>query len=224
MLDVGSTYSGATTVSITSTSGADSVVYTHSPTSFIASKDDGTYQSKFELGATGLVHIQSEEPGSGNPQADLFFNPSSHGSGGIILRFTPDFPANSQEIAMLSTGIRIVENFANAGLYYNADYNTQGIINHGNRWIPDVGYISGSYAKLDGSSITGSFTGSFIGDGSGLTGLVSSSYALTASYVENAQTASYVETAQTASYVTTAQTASYVETSQYSKLCFRFKC
>jgi hypothetical protein len=39
---------------------------------------------------------------------------------------------------------------------------------------------------------------------------ISSSYALTASYVENAQTASYVTLAQTASYVQTAQTASYV--------------
>jgi hypothetical protein len=39
---------------------------------------------------------------------------------------------------------------------------------------------------------------------------VSSSFASTASYVQNAQTASYVLTAQTASYIVTAQTASYV--------------
>jgi hypothetical protein len=43
---------------------------------------------------------------------------------------------------------------------------------------------------------------------------VSSSYADTASYVENAQTASYVTLAQTASFVTTAQTASYVLNAQ----------
>ncbi len=43
---------------------------------------------------------------------------------------------------------------------------------------------------------------------------VSSSYADTASYVENAQTASFVTTAQTASFVTTAQTASFVTTAQ----------
>lgn len=35
-------------------------------------------------------------------------------------------------------------------------------------------------------SISGSFSGSFQGDGSGLTGLVSASYAVTASYAENA--------------------------------------
>ena len=78
---------------------------------------------------------------------------------------------------------------------------------------------------------TGSFTGSFAGDGSSLTGVaattattasyvlnaVSASYALSASYEINyetsssyAETASYVDIAQTASYVDTAQTASYV--------------
>ena len=36
---------------------------------------------------------------------------------------------------------------------------------------------------------TGSFTGSFTGDGSGLTGIVSSSYAVTASYADNALSA-----------------------------------
>jgi len=40
--------------------------------------------------------------------------------------------------------------------------------------------------------------------------VISSSYALTATFVTTAQTASYVQNAQTASYVTTAQTASYV--------------
>ena len=40
---------------------------------------------------------------------------------------------------------------------------------------------------------------------------VSSSYADTASYVENAQTASFVTTAQTASYVEIAQTASMLQ-------------
>ena len=59
-----------------------------------------------------------------------------------------------------------------------------------------------TFTKGDGSTFdlvynTGSYSGSFEGDGSLLTGLVSSSYAQTASYVETAQTASYVETAQT---------------------------
>ena len=41
----------------------------------------------------------------------------------------------------------------------------------------------------------------FVGDGSNVTGVISASYAVTASYIETAQTASYVVTAQTASYV-----------------------
>ena len=77
--------------------------------------------------------------------------------------------------------------------------------------------ITGSLL-VSGSGVSGSFSGSFVGDGSGLTGIIhtSASYALTASYVETAQTASYVLNAvsssysSTASYVTTAQTASYI--------------
>ena len=57
------------------------------------------------------------------------------------------------------------------------------------------------------------FTGSFAGDGGGLTNL-NVTTAQTASYVETAQTASYVTLSQTASYVTTAQTASYVTLAQ----------
>jgi len=47
---------------------------------------------------------------------------------------------------------------------------------------------------------TGSFTGSFSGDGSGLTGVVSSSYAVTASYVDGASITGVVSS-ETASYV-----------------------
>ena len=97
------------------------------------------------------------------------------------------------------------------GLKYINPVNTDS---EGDRAIPDAGWIKSKFAQISGSSVTGSFTGSFIGDGSGITGVVSASYALTASYVENAQTASYVENAQTASYVENAQTASYVENAQ----------
>jgi hypothetical protein len=58
--------------------------------------------------------------------------------------------------------------------------------------------------------LSGSFSGSFAGNGANVTGVVTASYATTASYVTLAQTASYVVLAQTASYVVTAQTASYV--------------
>ena len=56
-------------------------------------------------------------------------------------------------------------------------------------------------------SATGSFTGSFQGDGSELIGVISSSYSTTASYVETAQTASYVLNAVSSSYAVTASYA-----------------
>ena len=79
--------------------------------------------------------------------------------------------------------------------------------------------VSGSLIVTDG--VSGSFSGSFEGDGSGLTNVTASfsptsSYALTASYVETAQTASYVETAQTASYVLNAVSSSYALSASYA--------
>jgi hypothetical protein len=60
--------------------------------------------------------------------------------------------------------------------------------------------------------LSGSFSGSFAGNGASVTGVVTASYATTASYVTLAQTASYVLQAVSASYATNAlnaQTASY---------------
>ena len=102
--------------------------------------------------------------------------------------------------------------------------------------------ITGSLL-VSGSGVSGSFSGSFEGDGSNLTNLpmgVSASYALTASYVETAQTASYVNSssidgitnyirvdqtssmtvlsasfASTASYVLNAISSSYAHTASY---------
>lgn len=60
--------------------------------------------------------------------------------------------------------------------------------------------------KASGSfNMTGSITVT-----PGVINNLTSSYAITSSYVENAQTASFVTLAQTASFVTTAQTASYI--------------
>lgn len=58
---------------------------------------------------------------------------------------------------------------------------------------------TGSFNSFTSSYNTGSFTGTFTGNGSGLTGIVSASYALTASYfsgsITNAISASYATTA-----------------------------
>jgi hypothetical protein len=72
-----------------------------------------------------------------------------------------------------------------------------------------LGYI---YGQTAGTILTGSFTGSFKGDGSGLTGVPSSSFATnanTASYVLNAVSSSFATNASTASYVLNAVSASY---------------
>jgi hypothetical protein len=50
-------------------------------------------------------------------------------------------------------------------------------------------FIDGDTQILGNTTATGSFSGSFVGDGSGLTGVVSSSYAVTASYADNALSA-----------------------------------
>jgi hypothetical protein len=50
-------------------------------------------------------------------------------------------------------------------------------------------FIDGDVVLIGNTTASGSFTGSFIGDGSGLTGIVSSSYAVTASYANNALSA-----------------------------------
>ena len=104
------------------------------------------------------------------------------------------------------------------GLFRTGSYNSgggEGFPFSGSAIITGSLLISGSNVDFTGATgVSGSFSGSFEGEGSGITGIISSSYASTASYIENAQTASYVTTAQTASYVETAQTASYVETAQ----------
>jgi len=73
-----------------------------------------------------------------------------------------------------------------------------------------------SFNSFTASYTTGSFTGSFKGDGSQLTGITSASYSTTASYVTLAQTASYVQTAQTASYVLQAVSASFATSASYA--------
>ena len=85
-----------------------------------------------------------------------------------------------------------------------------------------------SGGSTDSIVATGSFTGSFIGDGAGLTGITvtnatSASYAATASYLlgsivsasysDTSATASFVATASTAISASTANTASYIRSS-----------
>ena len=81
-----------------------------------------------------------------------------------------------------------------------------GIIS-GSSQLPS-GLVSGStQINAFTLSASGSFSGSFQGNGSELIGVISSSYSTTASYVETAQTASYVLNAVSSSYAVTASHA-----------------
>jgi len=60
--------------------------------------------------------------------------------------------------------------------------------------------------------LSGSFSGSFAGNGANVTGIVTASHATTASFVALAQTASYVQNAVSASYVLNAVSASFAST------------
>ena len=70
-----------------------------------------------------------------------------------------------------------------------------------------LNYING---QTDGTILTGSFSGSFKGDGTNILGVISSSYAVSASQATKAISASYVLQAVSASFATNAATASYV--------------
>jgi len=74
--------------------------------------------------------------------------------------------------------------------------------------ISDLGHTAAIWNTVYGTTFSGSvFSGSHVGDGSGLTGIASASYsdtAVTASYILNAVTASYVLNAVSASYAPSA--------------------
>jgi len=77
--------------------------------------------------------------------------------------------------------------------------------NRVDQFLSNTGSFSGSF--------TGVFTGSLFGTASWATNAISSSYALTASFVQTAQTASYVLNAVSSSF---ASTASFVQSSSYA--------
>jgi hypothetical protein len=51
-------------------------------------------------------------------------------------------------------GIRLLDTRSTSGLYYDDNYSTNGIANHGNRWIPDKGYADGAYILNSGTTNT----------------------------------------------------------------------
>jgi hypothetical protein len=114
---------------------------------------------------------------------------------------------NFNNTRIISTGDSIYSTspqtvYAQTPLYIDTPFNSNITV------LGQYNY-SGSSQHFSGPVSSSVFSGSFVGDGSGLTGIISSSYATTASYVETAQTASYVLNAISSSYSSFAVSASY---------------
>jgi hypothetical protein len=213
----------AQTASFVTTAQTASYVETAQTASFVTTAQTASYvetseyTSIWSLGAVSFDHYTFTGPGligaENDPDIYLtrgevykFNNNNSSGAHPFRIQSTPGTSGTPYNDGVTNnngaggTAIEIDVQFdAPTKLYYQCSSHSDMV---GNIYIADA------------INHSGSFSGSFQGDGSGLTGLVSSSYAQTASYVETAQTASFVTTAQTASYVTTAQTASFVTTAQ----------
>ena len=55
-------------------------------------------------------------------------------------------------------GVQVRDETASSGMYYLAPYSAQGIILHGDRWIPDAGWVNSQIALV--SDLNGIYTGS----------------------------------------------------------------
>ena len=198
-------------------------------------------------GSTGPQGQPGEIPSTGSFVLTSSFNAFTSSYYVDSASFNINISNNSSSISLLSgsfkttsgsfsTRITNLENFSSS---LDATFATDAELNAATASLSaSISYLSSSFETFSGSYNTGSFTGSFIGDGSQLTGIVSSKWTGsnpisrdgnveitgslnvtngitaslygTASWAENSLTASYITLAQTASYVENAQTASYV--------------
>ena len=160
---------------------------------------------------TSIVTISALGPqGAQGPQGQPGEIPST---GSFVLTssfnaFTSSYYVDS---GSFSTRIINLENFSSS---LDATFATDAELNAATASLSaSISYLSSSFKVFSGSYNTGSFTGSFQGDGSQLTGIVSSSYALTASYTLGLDTGSFVTTgsfnAFTSSYNTGSFTGSF---------------
>ncbi len=158
-----------------------------------------------------MALIKPEQLRSGSYNITGSFSGSFYGDGSNL---------NNLPIPYIDTGSFVTTSSFNnfTSSYYTDSSSFEGRVTDLENFSSslDASFVSEvEFSAFTSSYNTGSFSGSFTGDLIGnADSATSASYALTASYVENAQTASYVENAQTASYVELAQTASYVETAQ----------
>jgi hypothetical protein len=198
-------------------------------------------------GAQGPQGQPGEIPSTGSFVLTSSFNAFTSSYYVDSASFNINISNNSSSISLLSgsfkttsgsfsTRITNLENFSSS---LDATFATDAELNAATASLSaSISNLSSSFKVFSGSYNTGSFTGSFKGDGSQLTGIVSSKWTGsnpisrdgnveitgslnvtngitaslygTASWAENSLTASYITLAQTASYIENAQTASYV--------------
>jgi len=204
----------------------------------VSSSDDSQQQLQIYAGTqTGSIHVNNGTVYFQGTNSDIRIRHSSGGNNDLVYIGTDFYPApngtinfgrnNNRWETIYTTDVSASGDVSAStftgdgsqvtGVVTSSYSNTASYVETAQTasyFIGDISFPSGLEVTgsllLDGSmSACGDVTASgFIGDGSQITGVVSSSYALTASYVETAQTSS---TAQTASYVESAQTASYVD-------------
>ena len=155
---------------------------------------------------TNVVEVVTPGPqgAKGEPGDPSLFT-SSFVSTASFFAFTSSYYSNS---ASFSASISQLQDFSSS---LDTTFATDAQLNA----------LSSSFTNFTSSyntgSFTGSFTGLFSGNGSGIVGVISSSYALTASYAGNVpETASYAISASQAINANNAISSSYALTASYA--------
>ncbi len=82
----------------------------------------------------------------------------------ILLHYTNNNFTSQAGILMSGSNFLITESINNNGMQYAADYSSNGILNYGNRWIPDYGAVlgltgaTGAWKLASGGTLTGANT------------------------------------------------------------------
>ena len=173
---------------------------------------------------TGSFHgeLTGSFLGTGSGQ----FTGSFTGSGHITLADTAstadDFLVR-QDLTVIGTGSFgfIQTTYTSASVIYSSGSTKFGDTNDDVHEITGSLSLSGSNVDfLNSTGVSGSFSGSFEGEGSGVTGVISASYATSASFTDTGSHAFFAEDAQSASFASnsaTADTASHATFAETAK-------
>jgi len=201
--------------------GADQAGYNISLDNF----DDlntGSFTGSFHGEVTGSLTGSFVGEGSGSftgsytgsvRSTDLIATGSFTGSGHIDLANTAssadDFFVR-QDLTVVGTGSFgfIQTTYTSASVIYSSGSTKFGDTNDDVHQITGSISLSGSNVDfLDSTGVSGSFSGSLEGEGSGVTGVISSSYATSSSLADTGSHATFAEDANSSSFASNASTA-----------------